>query len=83
MKTAEGALPAALRAAAHQVGAEKEGFGLPQASEGPSSRHCDQLVLLQAVAGCRRPSTSRSESAGDDAWLPRRHDVRAKRRQHL
>ena len=83
MKSAESTLPAALRAAAHHIGAEMASFGLPQASEGASSRHCDQLVLLQAVAGCRRPSTSRSECAGDDAWLPRRHDVRAKRRQHL
>ena len=34
--------PAALRAAAHHLGAEKASFGLPQASEGASSRHCDQ-----------------------------------------
>ena len=56
MKTAEGTLPAALRAAAHHLGAEKESFGLPQASEGASSRYCDQLVLLQAAAGCPVPS---------------------------
>jgi len=57
VKTAEGTLPAALRAAAHHLGAEKASFGLPQASEGASSRHCDQLVLLQAAAGCPVPPT--------------------------
>ena len=34
VKTAEGTLPAALRAAAHHLGTEKASFGLPRASEG-------------------------------------------------
>ena len=83
VKSAEGTLPAALRAAAHHLGAEKASFGLPRASEGASSRHCDQLVLLQAAAGCPVPSSVTQSRLETTVWLPRSRDVRAKRRQHL